>query len=249
MPFKLSFYTKEIIKKSNISMQDEENIKVIETGDGSSTLYNKALNETYHSSHGALTESIHVFIQAGFEAVIEHAKNINILEIGFGTGLNAILTLQEALKRPDCNIVYTSLEPYPVEASVINNLNYKSLLDEQLHPYFDKLHEAEWDTNIELLPNFILHKANTRLEDFVSQNSFFNLVYFDAFAPSKQPDMWTVENMSKCFELSQDNSLLVSYCANGQFKRNLKAAGFEVEKYPGPPGKREMTRAKKGNLI
>ncbi|MEH0158155.1 tRNA (5-methylaminomethyl-2-thiouridine)(34)-methyltransferase MnmD [Limibacter armeniacum] len=224
---------------------EDKKIKIVETGDGSSTLYNEELNETYHSSHGALTESRHVFIKAGFAPVSEKTKEVAILEIGFGTGLNAILTIEEALKNPDIQIVYTTLEPFPLDNDLVEGLNYKQLIDESLHPYFDQLHQATWNEDVQILPNFILHKADKKLEEFDAKNRRFNLVYYDAFAPSKQPDMWTEDNLAKCFALSQEECMLVTYCASGQFKRNLKSAGFAIESYPGPPGKREMTRGLK----
>ncbi|GAA4830345.1 tRNA (5-methylaminomethyl-2-thiouridine)(34)-methyltransferase MnmD [Algivirga pacifica] len=224
-----------------------KNIKVIETGDGSSTLYNESLNETYHSSHGAVTESLHVFLKSGLEDIAEKTKAIRILEIGFGTGLNAILTIQKALTMPDHHIHYTSLETFPLSKEIVEGLNYKSMLPEELHGYFDQIHNAPWNEAVDILPNFTLKKVNEGLETFEleEEDNPFNLYYYDAFAPNKQPELWEVERFQKCYDMAEEGALLVTYCAQGQFRRNLKAAGFTMEKWPGPPGKREMTRGHK----
>ncbi|ANQ50605.1 tRNA (5-methylaminomethyl-2-thiouridine)(34)-methyltransferase MnmD [Flammeovirga sp. MY04] len=217
------------------------NIKIIETGDGSSSLYNEALNETYHSSHGALTESRYVFIKSGFEAVMEGKTEVNILEVGMGTGLNAILMVEQALKYPEVKINYVTLEPFPLSEELIDGLNYNQLLDEHLTPYFKALHQAAWDEVVEILPNFKLHKQKTTLEHFTPTLSF-DVIFFDAFAPNKQPEVWIVVNLKKTFELTASNGLFVTYCAKGQLRRDLVSVGYEVERYPGPPGKREMLR-------
>ncbi|PWJ36002.1 tRNA (5-methylaminomethyl-2-thiouridine)(34)-methyltransferase MnmD [Sediminitomix flava] len=228
-------------------MSTDKNIKVIETNDGSSTLFNEELNETYHSSHGALTESEYVFIKAGVEAILPTCGNhLKIFEVGFGTGLNAILTIKEALKHPDVQFHYVSVEAFPLKEEIVAQLNYKSLLDESLHSYFDQIHQVEWGKDISILPNFVLHKIDGKLEEFDWEAEYFDLIYFDAFAPSKQAEMWEKSSFDICYKVSAPQSMLVTYCANGQFKRTLKSANYIIEAYPGPPGKREMVRGLKG---
>ncbi|OHX68573.1 tRNA (5-methylaminomethyl-2-thiouridine)(34)-methyltransferase MnmD [Flammeovirga pacifica] len=217
------------------------NIKIIETGDGSSSLYNEALNETYHSSHGALTESRYVFIKSGFEAIREGKLEVNILEVGMGTGLNAILMVEQALKYPEVTINYVTLEPFPLSEELIDGLNYNQLFEEHLTPYFKQLHSAEWDKVTDILPNFKLHKQKTTLEDFQSDKTF-ETIFFDAFAPNKQPEVWFVENLKKTFDYTSQDGIFVTYCAKGQLRRDLVSVGYDVERYPGPPGKREMLR-------
>ncbi|MCL1075831.1 tRNA (5-methylaminomethyl-2-thiouridine)(34)-methyltransferase MnmD [Shewanella dokdonensis] len=222
------------------------------TDDGSHTLFNSELNETYHSHRGAIAESRYVFIAAGFDAAIETFSEVSIFEVGFGTGLNALLTLghfqqlnqqRQADNKPLLTVRYVSVEPYPLAQDLLHHLNYKQLLAPSYAPLFDMLHAAPWEQASELLPGFWLTKCHTRLEQIALSPQQFNLIYFDAFAPNKQPDVWRQENLAKCYQLLQAQGLLVSYCANGQFKRDLKAVGFTVKAYPGALGKREMTRA------
>lgn len=218
-------------------------LKIIESADGSHTLLLSSLNETYHSTKGAITESLHVFLKEGLEKFID-VQEVTILEIGFGTGLNAILTLLKGLETGQ-KINYHTLEPFPLPKEIISKLNYTESLHEILTGYFLKLHEASWNEDINITPGFNFRKYNMRLEDF-NLKFKVDLIYYDAFAPSKQPEVWSLENLSKCFEILNPGGILVTYCAQGQFKRNLKAAGFEVEIIEGPPGKKEMTRGVKG---
>lgn len=219
-------------------------LKIIETRDGSHTLLNEEMDETYHSAHGALTESKHVFVQEGLEYVLQDQPRAAVLEIGFGTGLNAILTYEKAheLKK---DVLYVTLEPFPIEKAIIDEMNYGELLsDEELFDYFDYLHNWEWNRVKQIEDHFIFQKVEIKLEDYFPKNIFFDVIYFDAFAPKKQPEMWSIEQFKHCFALLKPGGVLVTYCAQGQFKRDLKAAGFEVERVPGPVGgKREMTRA------
>ncbi|UZR95996.1 tRNA (5-methylaminomethyl-2-thiouridine)(34)-methyltransferase MnmD [Chondrinema litorale] len=218
-------------------------LKIIETGDGSHTLFNEALNETYHSTHGALTESKHVFIKEGLSYYSEKKpdqKKISILEIGFGTGLNAMLTLQAAIEK-DLEVFYYTLEPYPVETEVIEKLNYKSLFELTYQPYYNQLHELPWEVENKVVENFSIVKTTTGLEN-LSFSEQFDLVYFDAFAPRKQPELWEVESLQNAITSLKTKGVLVTYCAMGVFKRNLKSLEMTVESIPGPPGKREMTR-------
>lgn len=204
------------------------------------------MNETYHSSHGALTESQHIFIEAGLQSYLnEHPrKPLKILEIGFGTGLNALLTLRYALEH-QVSIHFVSLEPFPLQEDVYGVLNYASLFtDEHANAQFLALHEAEWETEVSISDFFVLQKKEQRLEDF-SDDTDFDLIFFDAFAPSKQEELWTYEILEKTVGLMGSSAVLVTYCARGQFKRDLAALGLRVETLPGPPGKKEMVRAVK----
>lgn len=231
-------------------MPEKPVVQLIETDDGSSSLYVPALNETYHSFHGALRESRHIYIKEGlahWRQIKKESPSASILEVGFGTGLNALLALQFALNE-QIKISYTTLEPYPLEPGIVGQLNYPILLqDEVLKPFFQSLHSSEWDKAIPLDPYFLLHKIKTKLEDFEPEKEQYDVVFFDAFAPNKQAEMWTVAALEKVYLSLVTDGVLVTYCAKGQFKRDLKAIGFEVQTLPGPPGKNEMVRAiKKG---
>jgi tRNA U34 5-methylaminomethyl-2-thiouridine-forming methyltransferase MnmC len=219
-------------------------ISVKNTGDGSTTLFNSELNEHYHSIHGALTESLHIFIQNGFlPATQSFGREINILEVGFGTGLNAALTATESNKGA-CNVQYTALEPYPVAGELLSELKYEQILDENQQLNFKKIHAAKWEEGIAINPHFNIQKTIKGILTFQPVR-LFHLIYFDAFAPEKQPDMWTIEVLQKCYGLLGPRGIFITYCAKGQFKRNLKECGFKVESRPGPPFKREITFAVK----
>lgn len=217
-------------------------LKIITTKDGSHSLLNEALNETYHSVHGALQESVHVFIKNGLDFVLEQlaTPEISILEVGFGTGLNALLTVQRALATSQ-KITYTSLEAFPVAEEVWSKLNYTDAVG--LKEHFDNLHSAEWNVAVNIFPNVVLHKLNTTLQQVSLPSSSFDLIYFDAFAPSKQPEMWSLSVLEKVVEAMKTGGTFVTYCAKGQFKRDLKFLGLNVTTLPGPPGKKEMVRA------
>ncbi len=222
----------------------EKTPKIITTEDGSHSLYNEKLNETYHSFHGAHQESNHVFIQSGLTYLIQTKKlnPINILEVGFGTGLNAILSLQSA-DRHQVQINYETLENYPLPGEIVDSLNYKDfLMKEEYHAYFDQIHRVPWNKKVDIMCNFRISKMLTDVQDYTSAKQF-DLVYFDAFAPSKQPELWTVAILKQIANCMVNKGILVTYCAKGQFKRDLESLGFEVETLPGPPGKKEMTRA------
>jgi len=215
-------------------------LEIIKTGDGSHSLLNTQLNETYHSTHGALQESLYVFIQQGFEHLSQPA--VKILEVGFGTGLNAWLTRQHA-KKTKQQIEYTTLETYPLPAEVWKALNYVPSREEQND--FFQLHESTWNEAVQLTSFFTLTKLNVSLHSAVLPHNFFDLIYFDAFAPNKQPDMWTADVLARVVASMSQGGVFVTYCAQGQLKRNLKSLGLSVESLPGPPGKREMVRAQK----
>lgn len=219
-------------------------IRVIHTRDGSSTLYHAALNETYHSIHGALTESRHVFVRNGFIPARGSGKNLlRILEVGFGTGLNAALTARAAQenKQP---VEYVGLEPYPVAPELLARLDYADVLSPEETDLFQTIHAAPWETAVGIHETFRIEKKRTGISE-VENAGLFGLIYFDAFAPEKQPGLWTPGVLQKCYTLLEAGGLLVTYCAKGQFKRDLKHCGFQVEARPGPPGKREITLARK----
>lgn len=218
-------------------------IKIITTEDGSHSLYDEELNETYHSTRGAWGESMHVFIKEGLEHWLfrNGSKEVSILEVGLGTGLNAFLTALHAEKWQQ-NIHFTSLEPFPLQKEIYENLNYHKSEGERT--LFMKIHEAEWEKEVRITDSFALHKTIQNLEDFNAVKRL-DLIFFDAFAPSKQPDVWSFDHLKKCFDLLEKGGVLTTYCAQGQFKRNLADVGFEVETLQGAMGKKEMVRGVK----
>jgi tRNA U34 5-methylaminomethyl-2-thiouridine-forming methyltransferase MnmC len=217
-------------------------IELITTGDGSHSLLNTTLDETYHSRHGALQESKYVFIKQGLDFFIEKTlnKQASILEVGFGTGLNAWLTLQAAQTK-SISISYTTLETYPLSPTVWPHLNYAA--GSEFEKGFRDLHEAEWNKAVGITPHFTLHKVEQSLQHFEAGEKRFDVVYFDAFAPNKQPELWEAPVLEKVVRLLHTGGVFVTYCAKGQLKRDLKSFNLMVESLPGPPGKREMVRA------
>lgn len=216
-----------------------------QTADGSATLYSVEMQESYHSLNGAVQESRHVFIEAGLKHCA--GKNIQIFEIGFGTGLNALLTWGEA-KRSNLNINYTAIEAFPLAIETISAIGYDTLESSLPKESFLLMHQASWgQPNILEDGCFSLTKIKG---DFTSMTlqSKFDLLYFDAFAPEKQPEMWEETLFARLFENLNENGILVTYCAKGEVRRRLQRCGFMVERIPGPPGKREMLRAVKSNL-
>ncbi len=215
------------------------NIKIIKTKDGSQSLYLPDLNETYHSIFGAITESEHVYIEAGYKSLTK--QKINILEIGFGTGLNVFLTCLAA-KNNDKKIYYETLEKHPLPQDIILKLNN---FEKEIHQIlFERIHQAPWQKAVNITPQITLHKNQTDLL-YYKTNKLFDLIYFDAFAPDKQPELWTAEIFEKMYRFLDTDGILVTYSAKGQVRRNMLAAGFKVVRLPGPPGKREMLRAVK----
>jgi tRNA U34 5-methylaminomethyl-2-thiouridine-forming methyltransferase MnmC len=220
-------------------------IEIISTEDGSSSLINLDLNETYHSIHGAIQESQHVFIESGLKYLLQHsqAKKTSILEIGFGTGLNALLTLL-ATKDLNIKIYYEGIEAFPLPAETVAQLNYPDLLkSEESRIIFDSLHQADWNTAQLITTNFHLRKCNIKIQVAEFEKQKFDLIYFDAFAPSKQPEMWERSILQKVTGAMMPQGIFVTYSAKGQLKRDLVSLGLSVKKIPGPPGKREMIRA------
>lgn len=224
--------------------------RIIEkTDDGSATLFVPELNEHYHSTKGARTESQHIFIDMGLKA--STATSPRVLEIGFGTGLNAWLTLKEA-ERSCREVHYTGLELYPLAWEMVEQLGYiPSSEQEHDAELFKQLHTAPWEKEIRLTPHFTLLKQETdanllKAETDIDKLSSFDVIYFDAFAPEKQPEMWSQELFNRLYVLLNNDGILTTYCAKGIIRRMLQAAGFIVERLPGPPGgKREILRARK----
>ena len=217
------------------------NIRKIITEDGSDSLYAPELDETYHSKHGAISESEHVFIKNGLQYLIDrhNPEKLNILEFGFGTGLNVLLSL---ITNDNVTITYTSLEKYPIEPATARQLNYGNMLG---HPeLFRKILDCPWESWQSISDEFKLLKRKVDFIDF-EPDSMYDLIYFDAFAPSKQPELWSFEMMKKCSEGLNPKGAFVTYSAKGQIRRDLQNLGLTVERLPGPPGKFEMLRATK----
>ena len=224
--------------------------EVVITADGSSTIHLPEWDEQYHSKHGAIQEAYHVFIKHGLEhlchseGVSESSKHISVLEIGFGTGLNAFITLIEAEKL-DVNIDYVGVEGYPISSGEIHQLNYsKQLENSGKESLFNTLHEVSWEEKHEISNGFSLTKQKKFFSEITDRDSF-NLIYFDAFGARVQPELWTEVIFQKMYDALKKNGVLVTYAAKGSVRRAMQAVGFLVEKLPGPPGKREMLRATK----
>lgn len=216
-------------------------VEVQITSDGSHTLFVPAIDETYHSTHGSIQESMHIFIEAGLKQCTK--SEIKILEIGFGTGLNAFLTLLESLKR-NIKVHYTALELYPVDVDKAIQLNYPENISIENRALFEKLHTSEWNTETQITSNFVLKKVKTDFTQYDFETTF-DVVYFDAFSPEKQPEMWTIAQFDKVFANCEPKAILTTYCAKGEVRRAMKSAGFVVERLPGPIGKREILRSRK----
>lgn len=211
------------------------------TADGSHTLFVPHLNEHYHSVNGAIQEANHVFLDAGLH---ECRKNeVTVFEVGLGTGLNALLTALYAEKYQKI-IKYTSIEAFPLSLDIIEKLNYASIEDTSL---YHKLHEVEWESEQDISENFILTKieADFTSFDFSKLENQIDVIYFDAFAPDIQGAMWSQSIFDAMYSICKPDGILTTYCAKGVVRRSMQAAGFAVERIPGPPGKREMLRARK----
>jgi tRNA U34 5-methylaminomethyl-2-thiouridine-forming methyltransferase MnmC len=215
--------------------------KIVITSDGSHTIYVPELNEHYHSIHGAVQESNLIFIKNGFETC--KADPLNIFEVGFGTGLNALLTAINSLNGSRI-VNYTSIEKYPLENEIVNAINHHQFAGENGGQILRSIHQSPWNVLTNITKNFNLCKLKG---DFttVSLSEKYDLIYFDAFGPDKQPEMWTKGVFTSVAALTKKNGVLVTYSAKGEVKRNLTACGFEVVLLPGPPGKRQMIRAVK----
>ncbi len=213
------------------------------TDDGSHTLFVPELKEHYHSVNGAVQESRHVYIEAGVRAC--EKDTVRIFEVGFGTGLNALLTYLDALDSRK-NIYYSSIELFPISLQLVNSLNYPSLFSSEQKTVFKDLHLCAWDQQVDVTDFFHLKKIQGSLLEYdLDGEGLFDVVFYDAFAPDKQPEMWKQSIFTKLFKTLSPGGIFVTYCAKGVVRRMLQKSGFEVERLAGPPGKREMLRARK----
>jgi len=208
------------------------------TADGSHTLFIPEMDEHYHSVNGAVQESRHVFIEAGLHRLSK--EKLRILEIGFGTGLNAFLTLLET----DIPVVYYTIESYPLTSEIIQSLNYGECIGTDKKELFTSLHTSPWNEAVKITESFTLYKIHGDSNTYALPGDI-DLVYFDAFAPDKQPEMWNQAIFHKLYDSMATGGILTTYCAKGSVRRMMQEAGYSVERIPGPPGKREMLRATK----
>lgn len=219
------------------------NKEFILTEDGSHTIYLPEIDEHYHSVHGAIQESVHVYIEQGLLQTTK--KELSILEIGFGTGLNAYLTYGYA-RTMNRSVNYFSLEKYPLTKAEYKQLNYPDTIFPDFSFVFEQMHSTDWNSAFEVSPEFTLQKVHADLLSFQFNSApQFDLVYYDAFAPGKQPEMWTDEILHKVAATVKKDGILVTYCAKGTVRRAFAAAGFQMERIPGPIGKKEILRGKK----
>ena len=220
--------------------------KIVKTADGSHTIRIEKWDEQYHSKHGAISESYHVFIENGLKCV--NQNNITILEMGFGTGLNALISLIDAHKT-SVQIKYTAVEAYPLTREEWQGLNYADQLNApQYEEHFQLMHNSPWDKAVQITDQFILTKLRTDMA-LVRMEEAYNLIYFDAFGYRVQPELWDLEVFRNMYKSLKEDGILVTYAAKGVVRRNMQAVGFEVERLPGPPGKREMLRGRKISSI
>ncbi len=216
--------------------------KIITTSDGSKTIHIVDWNEQYHSKHGAIQEAYHVFIKSGLSLFTD--RKLSILEIGFGTGLNCLISLLEAPKF-NLRIQYTGIEKYPITAEELEQLNYISELKaDAFSEEFKTMHQSPWEKEVQISEYFHLQKQQKDFEN-LEESDKFNLVYFDAFGARVQPELWTETIFAKMYDAMKTDGVLVTYAAKGSVRRAMQAVGFAVERLPGPPGKREMLRATK----
>lgn len=213
--------------------------KLVTTGDGSHTIYVPELDEHYHSVHGAVLESRTIFIEAGFR--FSEADPIRIFEVGFGTGLNAMLSYFESRKTGKV-VQYTTIEKYPLSKEMTGKLNYYNFAGGEAKEIFEIIHASEWNKEVIIDNNFSLTKIKGDFTIDIIPGSF-NLIYFDAFGPDKQPEMWKKEMFEKISSLTEPGGIFVTYSAKGEVKRSLRSCGYNVTLLPGPPGKRQITRA------
>jgi len=217
-----------------------KNLEFRTTLDGSTTLYNGDIDECYHSLFGARNESMHIFITSGLNQC--HKSTINILEVGFGTGLNAFLTALEA-EKTDVKINYTTIELYPLSDEIYTKLPYAKTTEEAT--LFEQLHTCHWEENVQITHNFSITKLKADIQILTFHNSF-DCVFFDAFSPEKQPELWNISIFEKIYQAMNTGGILTTYCAKGVVRRTLQQVGFVVERIAGPiGGKREILRARK----
>lgn len=220
-----------------------------QTADGSNTIYNQTIGEHYHSSHGALQESRHVFLEAGLKFAIDQTKQqeISIMEVGFGTGLNFILSYAHC-DAENITLNYTGIEAFPLAKEIIEQTNYQEYVPLKVWQSFANQYEATLTEKQILSPLCELQIAHTTLADFKTE-AIFDVLYFDAFSVQHQPEMWTNEMIAHACSFIKEGGVFVSYAITGNLKRAVKACGFTIEKLPGAPGKREMLRAVKESIL
>ena len=216
------------------------NNSIILTDDGSNSLFNNDINESYHSKHGAINESQHIFINYGLQYICK--KEIKIFEVGFGTGLNALLSFLYS-KNKKIRIDYQTIEKFPLEKSDYSTLNFSELLNIKKN-IFTNLHKSKWESKSEISDLFSITKYAKDLNNF-NHKCYYDLIYFDAFSPEKQPELWSENIFKSLYNNLNYNGILITYCAKGAIKRKLKKIGFQVFALPGPNGKREITQARK----
>jgi len=218
------------------------NRKIIVTDDNSKSLLIPEINETYHSINGAMNEALHVFITNGLIPMADK-KHIRIFEMGFGTGLNALLSLN-CIKNTPIYIAYETIEKFPVELELINQLQHPQTTGlTNLQSEFETMHSCQWNETIEISSAFRFKKNKSDIKDIELPLNNYDVIYYDAFSPKIQPELWTTSILTKLYASMVEGGRLTTYCAQGQFKRNLKEVGFSVHGLPGPKGKREMTLA------
>lgn len=216
-------------------------IKIVPTADGSNTLYSEQYKAHYHSLNGALQESLHVFIKNGYD-FLTHNK-LNILEVGFGTGLNAALSASKAIEK-SCNTHYTGIDIIPLNKESLSKLNYSSVLSEEAYSNWQKIVATPWGDEFNVNDYFTLKKIQADFTGFNPPSSY-DLIYFDAFAPEDQPEMWSVDIFEKLYKSTNPEGILVTYCSKGIVKQALREVGYKVERLSGPAGKRHIIRATK----
>ncbi len=227
-------------------MKDSIKREIITTADGSKTIHLPELDEQYHSKHGAVNEAKHVFIKNGLQHVLSknNLGTVSILEIGFGTGLNAFITFLEA-EQNNLSVDYVGVEAYPVSIKEAMIMKYpEALLVKDRESDFERMHQSMWEQSVKMTSYFNLTKRKLFFIDIMDQNQY-DLIYFDAFGARVQPELWTSEIFKKMYDALRAKGVLVTYAAKGSVRRAMLEVGFEVERLPGPPGKREMLRATK----
>ena len=221
-------------------------LKIIQTSDGSHTIYDESLNETYHSIHGSINESNHVYVNAGLKQFIYESrkKYVNILEVGFGTGLNFLL-MYDFVKKRNIKIAYHTIEPNPLNDSVLKKLNFSKIVGSSVDEIFKIIHKSKSEEILEIDKKINFVKSIDRIENIKLNERKYDIIFFDAFAPSKQPEIWSYNNFNKIHSSMSEDGILVTYCSSTKFKRTLHDLGFKVEVIDGPKGKKEMVRARK----
>jgi tRNA U34 5-methylaminomethyl-2-thiouridine-forming methyltransferase MnmC len=220
-------------------------VQLIVSSDGSHTLYRPDIGEFYHSRYGALGESRQVYVRYGLEEAVSRysLRQVRVLELGFGTGLNVLAVIEFLLQHPNIEVVYHTLEPLPLADEVVAQLNYTEQLPNVVAAYFDTIHSATWETPQQILPNLQLIKSATGWQEASYEAGSFDVIFYDAFAPEKQPELWEQPNVERAFQWLKTGGILTTYCSKSVVIRTLKAVGFQVEKLSGRPFKREVTRA------